>query len=191
MNKLVMVLVLMLVGCGKEIETVQGPQVNVMVERANILCDVYDLNGFNISKVPDFSTIPTRKVGTVALDQIDAASTNNQTVFPKFKGTSFENLKENFGLSCNSNLLVPVTGSYNIQLTSDDGSKLFLDGSQIITNDGTHGMVMRSSNLSLAAGKHPVRLEYVQGGGDKGLFLTWNVNGVTQTVINAKSFERN
>ena len=50
-------------------------------------------------------------------------------------------------------------------LTSDDGSRLYIDGRIAIDNDGSHGAVLKESSLNLEAGKHTLRLEYFDGGG--------------------------
>jgi hypothetical protein len=46
------------------------------------------------------------------------------------------------------------------QLVSDDGSRLFIDGQQVIDNWGRHGERSRGADVPLAAGMHHLRVEY-------------------------------
>jgi len=64
---------------------------------------------------------------------------------------------------------VTADGYYTLAITSDDGSKLFLGDTLLINNDGAHGMREAWAAVGLRAGKHRVRIEYFQGGGDAGL----------------------
>lgn len=47
-----------------------------------------------------------------------------------------------------------------LQLTSRDGSRLFIDGEQVIDNWGSHPRRTRGVELALQAGVHPLRVEY-------------------------------
>lgn len=50
--------------------------------------------------------------------------------------------------------------SVAFQLISDDGSRLFVDGTQVIDNWGRHGKRSRGGELPLSAGVHHLRVEY-------------------------------
>jgi C1A family cysteine protease len=80
---------------------------------------------------------------------------------------------------------VPIAGSYTFFLTSDDGSKLWLDGNQIVFNDGSHGADEKYGTLTLTAGYHALRVEYCQGGGDKTLVMSWARPGMAKAVVPA------
>ncbi|MCP4453483.1 MAG: SUMF1/EgtB/PvdO family nonheme iron enzyme [Planctomycetes bacterium] len=83
---------------------------------------------------------------------------------------------KNFGGSWNIEFsgIMDVTGrgKYDLVLSSDDGSALFIDGKLIVMNDGPHGIVSRTSTVNLAAGKHQVNLLYFNQGGGHGLTAT-------------------
>ena len=70
-------------------------------------------------------------------------------------------------------LRVPFDGDYELHLTSDDGSRLYLDGEMVIDNDGLHGMVTVSETLSLEAGVYPLRAEMFENYGGAGMELEW------------------
>lgn len=56
-------------------------------------------------------------------------------------------------------------GRYTLYLASDDGSKLYINGNEIIDNDGDHGVLTKSGSVILPEGKHHVKVEWFNGGG--------------------------
>ena len=82
---------------------------------------------------------------------------------------------ENFGLRFRGYVKVPEDGVYGFHVTSDDGSRLFIDGTQVVDNDGIHGARERSGFVALAAGLHPIELVFFQGRG--GVDLTFEYDG--------------
>jgi hypothetical protein len=56
-----------------------------------------------------------------------------------------------------------VAGEYGFRLSSDDGTKLVIDGKLVIDNDGQHPPKEASGKLQLSAGDHEMTLEYFQG----------------------------
>ncbi len=75
-------------------------------------------------------------------------------------------------------LTPPVTGTYTFSLTSDDGSRLYVDGKLVIDNWGDHAANTKTGTLHLAAGQ-PVAIEvdYYQAAGEAMLRLGWRVPG--------------
>jgi mono/diheme cytochrome c family protein len=61
---------------------------------------------------------------------------------------------------------VPADGMYTFTLSSDDGSKLFVDGTIVVDNDGIHPNKAESKATMLTKGTHKVRVTYFQGGGE-------------------------
>eukprot|EP00559_Dactyliosolen_fragilissimus_P002113 CAMPEP_0184871582 /NCGR_PEP_ID=MMETSP0580-20130426/40802_1 /TAXON_ID=1118495 /ORGANISM="Dactyliosolen fragilissimus" /LENGTH=1122 /DNA_ID=CAMNT_0027374259 /DNA_START=125 /DNA_END=3490 /DNA_ORIENTATION=- len=59
----------------------------------------------------------------------------------------------------------PITDTYYICLTSDDGSKLFIQDSLVIDNDGLHGSEQECSLYDTSAGPKEIAVEYFQRGG--------------------------
>ncbi len=70
-------------------------------------------------------------------------------------------------------LFVDKDDNVVLQLSSDDGSRLFVDGQLLINNDGWHGSEPKEAEVALRAGYHPVRIDYFQAGGGRGLTLKW------------------
>lgn len=63
---------------------------------------------------------------------------------------------------------VPTTGFWTFFVDSDDGSKLFVGDQLVVSNDGLHGMIEKSGVVGLAAGAHPIRVEFFERGGGAG-----------------------
>ena len=70
-------------------------------------------------------------------------------------------------------LAFELSDSYYICITSDDGSKLFIDDSLVIDNDGSHGAVEKCAVYNALAGVKKVQIEYFEGGGGSVLFVEW------------------
>jgi predicted alpha/beta superfamily hydrolase len=71
-------------------------------------------------------------------------------------------------------LKIDKEGYYNFALCSSDGSKFFINGREIINNDGLHGSDWyKSYVVPLQKGFYPVRLEYFQNEGDRRLDLIY------------------
>lgn len=101
----------------------------------------------------------------------------------------FGEYKDNFGLQGSGYLFLEKDDNVVFQLASDDGSRLFVDGQEIITHDGPHGMEPREAEIALRAGYHPIRFDYFQGGGGRGIVLKWARFGtVGFKVISEGSF---
>ena len=54
-------------------------------------------------------------------------------------------------------------GLYTFRLVSDDGSKLFIDDSLVINNDGTHGTSSATGSIELSRSYHRIKVQYFQG----------------------------
>ncbi len=88
--------------------------------------------------------------------------------------SEFQGLESNFALEITGYLNIPKTNNYVFRLTSDDGSRLYIDDKEIIDFDGLHGGESRDGEIALEKGFHPFRIEYFQGGGGKVIRLEWN-----------------
>ncbi|ROS78661.1 glycoside hydrolase family 3 C-terminal domain-containing protein [Cellulomonas sp. PhB143] len=75
-------------------------------------------------------------------------------------------------------LTPPATGAYTVGLTSDDGSRLIVDGKTVIDNWGSHGSQTKTAALDLTAGTPvSVEVDYYQGGGGSNVNLGWTAPG--------------
>ncbi|MFE9169827.1 family 16 glycoside hydrolase [Streptomyces kebangsaanensis] len=89
----------------------------------------------------------------------------------------FGGFADNFVTETSGYLNVPRDGSYSFRLTSDDGSRLAIDGDTVIDHDGLHGSEPKDGTVHLAAGLHPLRIDHFERDGDQQLRLAWKPPG--------------
>merc|ERR1719329_282885 len=77
--------------------------------------------------------------------------------------------KHNFAVRWTGTLNIKNTGYYRFYTYSDDGSKMWIDGRQIVNNDGLHGWRGRSGGRRLSAGKHRFKVTFFEKGGGHGI----------------------
>ncbi len=88
--------------------------------------------------------------------------------------------KANWSARWTGTLTPPTTGSYNLRLTSDDGSRLFINGSQVIDNWRDQATTTASTTMQLTGGQaYNIEVQYYNGGGDSILQLAWDIPGQT------------
>ena len=79
---------------------------------------------------------------------------------------------------------VTTQGEYRFRLTSDDGARLTIDGTQVIDHDGTHGVTGKESgDVRLSAGDHAMLIEHFDAGGGRSLKLEWRAPGTPDFVV--------
>ena len=99
---------------------------------------------------------------------------------------------DTFGFVYEGSLVVPKAGSYTFFLDSDDGSRLLIGGKKIAEHDGIHGVGLeKTATLDLAAGRHPIRLEYFQKHNGFGLYVAWSGPGFERRMLSAVPGEKN
>jgi len=121
------------------------------------------------NKLPDFEKLKPSKIGTVY----------------NFDLNEFENLDDIFGIVFTCNLEITSEDIYTFFLSSNDGSKLFIDNKLVVDSDGLHGFVSETGTVKLDSGKHNLRLEYFQAGGGKGLELQYESPQTEKQMIPA------
>lgn len=68
-----------------------------------------------------------------------------------------------FGLLYTGVFEIGKAGVYKWRIESDDGSRLWIDGAEIIDNDGVHPMQSGEAEQELAKGRHAIKVWYFQG----------------------------
>ncbi len=132
------------------------------------------VRAFNLSKSPQ-SLKEINFEGTPTLTAI-AANINAS-------GSDFGPFKDNFALLAEGYMFLDKDDNILFQLGSDDGSRLLIDGKELINHDGPHGMDPKEAEVALRAGYHPIRVEYFQGGGGRGIQLKWARFGNTEMNV--------
>ena len=77
--------------------------------------------------------------------------------------------KDKFAFEFSGFIKLKQDGFYTFFLQSDDGSKLFIDDTEILNNDGDHGMLEKSGRAFLKNGFHKIKVLFYDSGGDNGL----------------------
>jgi mono/diheme cytochrome c family protein len=94
-------------------------------------------------------------------------------------GTAFDlgvsRRSDNYGLKFDGYFPLDRDGKYHFMLHSDDGSKLLVDGKQVVDNDGVHAPKSVSGSVQLTRGIHKVTVLFFQVGG--GVELTVEIGG--------------
>ena len=105
-------------------------------------------------------------------------------IFPNvFLGNSdFGKLMENFYIDFDGFIYIPEDGEYKFRLTSDDGSRLYINNQMIIDHDGYHGADTKDGRVRLEKGYYPILVEYFQGLGGKTLYLNWKTPSTSSYV---------
>lgn len=88
-------------------------------------------------------------------------------------------LAERFISHALANLRIDAAGTYDFRLISDDGSRLVIDGSEVINHDGLHGETAKDGAVSLSEGYHDLRVEHFENGGGEVLRLQWRPPGAS------------
>lgn len=91
--------------------------------------------------------------------------------------------EDSIAVAFNGYLHIATAGAYSFALASDDGSKLYIDGKQVVDNDGDHGVVMAKGDIDLKPGKHAIRVEWFNGGGGAWLGAYFEGPGIPRQFI--------
>jgi len=96
--------------------------------------------------------------------------------------------EDQFGISLYGIIKIDKDGEYTFYLNSDDGSKLFINNSLLIDNDGLHGSKEVSAKTKLGPGKNPVKILYFESGGNQSLKLEFEGPDISRRIIPASNF---
>ena len=117
-----------------------------------------------------------------AVREIELLPLKKSSVIPNFS-LEPKDRDINFAFTYKGYIEIPKDGLYTFYLSSNDGSKLYVDGFSLINNDGGHGEVERSASASLKKGYHKIALKYFQMGGQRSLRVFWKGPGFDKTEI--------
>ena len=110
----------------------------------------------NSSKLPDFSK--KKPVGTIYTAALNVPPQDFQLGFP-----GVTKRFEWFAIDYTGRFWIEKPAAYKFQLTSDDGSKLYIDDQVVVDNDGQHPVETKTAVANLSGGIHRLRVSYFQG----------------------------
>jgi cytochrome c peroxidase len=89
-----------------------------------------------------------------------------------------------FSVRWTGTITIPTSGSYRFRTVSDDGVRLWINGTQRINNWTNHSATNdTTTTLSFTAGQRvPVTLEYYENGGNAVMRLQWRLPGTSSYV---------
>ena len=87
-------------------------------------------------------------------------------------------------------VVLPKTTTYKIYLGSDDGSRVFIGGKEMVNHDGSHSFSEKSTTFKAEKGAHKFKLEYFQKGSEMGLDVELEFDGHPKDTISRRWFWR-
>jgi hypothetical protein len=100
------------------------------------------------------------------LDPLGVIYTSTLNVTPRDFRKGFPGVTDRyewFAIDYSGRFWIEKQGLYRFELTSDDGSRLYIDDGVVVNNDGLRAPETRTGELPLAGGIHRIRVSYFQG----------------------------
>ncbi|MFK7794194.1 MAG: Ig-like domain-containing protein [Gammaproteobacteria bacterium] len=116
----------------------------------------------NFTQLPDFT----------ALTPIDSGTSD--VIAPTVTGLLNT---DNFGLVFTNQITVTDAANYEFQTNSDAGSRLYINGTLVVDNDGIHEVTEVTGQIFLNPGSHSLRVEYFETTGNEVLEVTYRIEG--------------
>jgi hypothetical protein len=108
------------------------------------------------TELPDFDAL--KPVATGSTDQFEI-SRRTQEEHLGFRFTGF--------------IEIPTDGTYTFYTVSDDGSKLWIGRTEVVSNDGCHAAQEQGGEILLKKGKHAITVAFFQNEGGLQLDVLW------------------
>jgi hypothetical protein len=128
-----------------------------VVISAGLQGQIYHINKFS-KQLPDFDK--KKPVGTIYTTSLNIPRQDFRAGFP---GVSKRT--EGFAIDYTGKFWIEKPGKYKFVLTSDDGSRLYIDDRIAVDNDGVHPVATKEGTVELSGGVHRIRVSYFQGPG--------------------------
>ncbi|ASV28994.1 PA14 domain-containing protein [Maribacter cobaltidurans] len=122
------------------------------------------------------------------VDNIPTSGALGTGVFTNFDVDALQNQEDpgdtdSFSIRYTGYIQIAAAGSYTFYTSSDDGSKLYIDGVQVVNNDGNHGTQERSGTLSLTSGLHEMEVLFFENGGGENLTVQYQGPSIAKQNI--------
>lgn len=167
----------------------QTPPSNPFVGSGCLLGSVYALVPNSTNRLLTRAELAGQTpVTSIQLSQFNIPAQPSSVGFP-----GYPNLTSWFEILFDGYIYIPISGSYNFRLCSDDGAILRMyNGITLLytlNNDGQHAMSCANSNVTLSQGYYPIQMDYYQGPPTfLGLQLYWTKPGFTEQIIPTDAF---
>ncbi|MEO1021973.1 MAG: alkaline phosphatase family protein [Bacteroidota bacterium] len=124
----------------------------------------------NLEVLPDFSRLQSKGTGTTLEFDLTGIDLPQQ---------------EDVAAIFESYVDIETEGRYRFYLSSDDGSKLYVNDELVVDNDGDHGVIEKDASEQLSPGKHKITVEWFNGGGGKFLSVAVEGPGIPKQILGA------
>ncbi|QYK53602.1 MAG: DUF1080 domain-containing protein [Fimbriimonadaceae bacterium] len=141
-----------------------APQQDVSKEREPGLSMRLYYIGIDMNKIPQL---------------ISGQTPNYSVIIPQVKlgSDSFDEYDDNFLLHVTGFITAPEAGSYEFELSSDDGSRLMIGDNLIVDHDGLHGKTAKTGRAEMVKGENRIFIEMFENYADAALELRWKKPG--------------
>ncbi len=122
------------------------------------------------------------------LGQVDWSRSDHTTVVPAIDWVTttlpfYEGgPADHFAVRLTGKISVPASGFWTFNAGSDDGLRLFVNGSLVVNDDAAHSFRWRNGSIALQAGDHDIEVLFMERTGSQGLRLQWRAPGTTAYV---------
>jgi hypothetical protein len=132
-------------------------------------------------------------ISNLAQAGFNAVGTNSNTPTAEFSRSTLDvnaislangGNGETYAVRFTTTLNVTTGGTYTFTTTSDDGSRLFVDGVRIVDNDGLHSSRLRTGSTVLGPGEHDIVIVFFENTGGDNLSATISGPDTSNTPIN-------
>jgi len=157
---------------------------------ALLVCVVFATNSHGSSVVPGSSpglraywntnARSADRVGHVDWEQYDLVTQVEQIDYPYSSAAFYEDgPSDYFAVRFVGELDIPTSGTWTIEIESDQSAVLLIDGEALIVDERPHSFRSRSTTLTLSAGAHDFELLYYEGYSSAGLVVKWDGPGTS------------
>ena len=101
----------------------------------------------------------------------------------RFQLEDINSVPTHYALLLIGSVKVSKAGEYVFYCGSNDGTKLYVDNTLVVDNDGGHGYQEKYGKINLNKGVHKIEVRYFQLGGGQELKVSWKGPGFEKREI--------
>ena len=133
----------------------------------------------SMTQIPSFGSFTP----DFTLLDIDIAFGETNADWITSKNQTLTGFDDNFAIRFRGKIQAGADGVYTFELTSNDGSRLFINAEEIIDHDGEHGFTAKQGTVTLDAGLHDIEVQFFNGTLSAGIELRWTTPGESTAVL--------
>ncbi len=145
----------------------------VTATQGNVAGATVSLTRGSITSVTQIPTDVSANFNATGISAVD---------FPTSVGSAFSSVwaaapADRIAAKFSTTFVSGLGGNYRFWTQSDDGSRLYVNGTLVVDNDGLHGMAWQEGTIALSAGTHTVEVLFFEQDGGAGLSVWWSNSG--------------